>query len=110
MRRAVHHASSGRESTHMRAPHTGRYEFSQGGETTVWQGPGSFNLSAVVSRWSLPMGATDAELGSGISWALHSRMAKLSSAAPEAAHRRAWAACSPRSSQQPSSLSEAPLK
>ena len=61
----------------MRVPHAGRYEFSQDGETTVWQGPGSFNLSSVVSRWSLPMGATDAELGSGISWALHSRMAKL---------------------------------
>ena len=52
----------------------GRYEISRGGATTVWEGPGSFNLSDVVSRWSLPMGATDAELGSGISWALHLRM------------------------------------
>ena len=43
----------------------------------MWQGPGSFNLSRVVSRWSLPMGATDDELGSGISWALHPSMAKL---------------------------------
>ena len=73
MRRAVHHASSGRESTHARASAPGRYEF----EATVWQGPGSFNLSRVVSRWSLPMGATDDELGSGISWALHPSMAKL---------------------------------
>ena len=41
----------------------------------MWEGPGSFNLSDAVSRWSLPiMGATDAELGSGISWALHPRI------------------------------------
>ena len=43
--------------------------------STVWQGPQSFNLSTIVSRWSLPADPfTDAELGSGISWALHPRM------------------------------------
>ena len=62
--------------TRMRASFACRYEFSQGDGTTVWQGPESFNLSVVVSRWSLPMGATDAELGSGISWALHPSVAK----------------------------------
>ena len=31
----------------------------------MWQGPGSFNLSDVVSRWSLPMGASgDGDRGS----------------------------------------------
>ena len=41
----------------------------------MWQEgplPQSFNLSSVVTRWSLPANPfTDAELGSGISWALH---------------------------------------
>ena len=47
-------------------------------QSTVWQGPQSFNLSTIVSRWSLPADPfTDAELGSGISWALHPCMAKL---------------------------------
>ena len=47
-------------------------------EGDVWQGPQSFNLSTIVSRWSLPADPfTDAELGSGISWALHPRMTKL---------------------------------
>ena len=50
---------------------TGRYEYG----TSVWQEgplPQSFNLSSVVTRWSLPANPfTDAELGSGISWALH---------------------------------------
>ena len=37
-----------------------------------WFGPDSFNLSNVVTRWSLPSDPyTDDELASGISWALH---------------------------------------
>ena len=40
--------------------------------TTLWAGPESFNLSEVVTRWSLPADPyTDYELGSGISWAIH---------------------------------------
>ena len=40
--------------------------------TTPWAGPESFNLSEVVTRWSLPADPyTDDELGSGISWAIH---------------------------------------
>lgn len=51
--------------------HTGRYEITENGQAIVWQGPESFNLSRVISRWSLPPDPyTDAELGSGISWAL----------------------------------------
>ena len=38
----------------------------------MWRGPQSFDLSRVVTRWSLPPDPyTDDELGSGISWALH---------------------------------------
>ena len=60
------------------APRTGRYEITlinpntSSSETVVWRGPQSFDLSRVVTRWSLPPDPyTDDELGSGISWALH---------------------------------------